>query len=259
MAKISVCIESLFKEYPFLERIDRVSKLGLPGFEFWGWKDKDISAIAERAQMCNLDVVTLIGPSGSLMNRRERKRVLKSLEEAIKVAHKLGCSTLIVMAGSRHTSVSRDEQRWNLIEGLKEASRIVEREGIVLVLEVLNTLVDHPGYFLDSSKEGFEILYEVESPNVKLLYDIYHMQIMEGNLIRTIEENIHLIGHFHTADVPGRHEPGTGEINYSAIIRRLDELDYSGYVGLEHVPSMPSEESIRRTLSNFLGERYESP
>ncbi len=258
MARISVCIDSLLKEYPFLERINRVSRLGLPGFEFWRWKGRDIPAIAERAQTHNLEVVTFVGPTGSLMRREERKQALRSLEEAAKIAHELRCSTLMVMAGSRDANVPRDKQRKDLIEGLKEASEIAEGEEIVLVLEALNILVDHPGYFLSSAKEGFEILREVDSPNVKLLYDIYHMQIMEGNLIQTIEENIDLIGHFHTADVPGRHEPGTGEINYSNIIKKLDELNYSGYVGLEYVPSMPSEESIRRALSNFLGKRYEN-
>ena len=92
MARISVCIDSLLKEYPFLERIDKVSKLGLPGFEFWGWKGRDISAIAERAQMYSLEVVTFIGPTGSLIGKGERARFLKSLEEAAGVAHKLGCS-----------------------------------------------------------------------------------------------------------------------------------------------------------------------
>ena len=203
--------------------------------------------------MYSLEVVTFIGPTGSLIGKGERARFLKSLEEAAGVAHKLGCSTLIVMAGSRDANVPREEQRSSLIDGLKEPSMIMERENITLVLEALNTVVDHPGYFLDSAKEGFKILKEVGSPNVKLLYDIYHMQIMEGNLIQTIEDNIHLIGHFHAADVSGRHEPGTGEINYSAIISRLNRLNYSGYVGLEHVPTMPSEESIRRTLNNFFG------
>jgi len=113
-----------------------------------------------------------------------------------------------------------------------------------LVIEPLNVLVDHPGYYLTTSAEGFEILDEVDSPNVKLLYDIYHQQVTEGNLIATITSHIAQIAHFHVADVPGRHEPGTGEINWVNVLRAIDEAGYAGYVGLEYMPTGATVESL---------------
>jgi hydroxypyruvate isomerase len=113
-------------------------------------------------------------------------------------------------------------------------------------VEPLNIAVNHKGYYLYSSAEGFDIIRAVGSPNVKLLYDIYHQQVTEGNLIQTITENIELIGHFHVADVPGRHEPGTGEINYANVLKAIDETGYNGYVGLEYAPKASALESLRK-------------
>jgi hydroxypyruvate isomerase len=104
-------------------------------------------------------------------------------------------------------------------------------------VEPLNVAVDHPGFYLSSSQQALEIVDEVAAPNVKMLFDLYHMQIGEGNLTATIVANLDRIGHFHLADVPGRHEPGTGEINFANILRRIDEGGYGGYIGLEYIPS----------------------
>jgi len=112
--------------------------------------------------------------------------------------------------------------------------------------------VDHPGYFLDSAKEEAKIIREINHPNVRLLYDIYHMQIMEGSIISTIEKNIDIIGHFHAAGVPGRGELYLGELNYPCIIKRIDELGYDGYIGLEYFPSIDSEASLRRIKESIL-------
>jgi len=113
-----------------------------------------------------------------------------------------------------------------------------------LAVEPLNTLVDHVGYFLDSSEEGLRIVEEVASPAVGLLYDVYHMQIMEGNLIATIRRNVDAIYHVHIGDVPGRHEPGTGEINYANVLRALDEAGYDGWCGMEFSPSDSSAAAL---------------
>jgi hydroxypyruvate isomerase len=116
------------------------------------------------------------------------------------------------------------------------------------VLEPLNTKVDHAGYYLQTAKEGFEILDEVASPAVKMLFDIYHHQIMEGNVIQDITKNISKIAHFHVADVPGRHEPGTGEINYANVFRAIAGSGYQGFVGLEFKPSKSAEETLKDVL-----------
>ena len=193
---------------------------------------------------------------GSLVDSRDREMYLEKLTKVIEFAKRIGCSRLITCTGKEVAGRTRKEQRDSILATLSEAAKIVEREGLTLLLEPLNIYVDHPGYFLSSSKEGADIVREINHPNVRLLYDIYHMQIMEGNIIATIEKNIDIIGHFHTAGVPGRHELYLGELNYYNIIKRIDELGYQGYVGLEYFPSMDSDKSLRRTRE-FLKGRIE--
>jgi hydroxypyruvate isomerase len=123
------------------------------------------------------------------------------------------------------------------VEGLKRGHDVVAPHGITLIVEPLNTLVNHAGYYLNYTREAFEIMREVASPYVKILFDIYHVQIMEGNLIDTIRKNIGHIGHFHVGDVPGRHEPGTGEINYRNVFKAIGELGFRDFVAMEYMPS----------------------
>ena len=143
----------------------------------------------------------------------------------------------------------------NAVAALREAAPILEKNGLTAVVEILNTYVDHAGYFLYYVRDGVELVDRVGSPNVKLLFDIYHVQIMEGNLISNIRAHIGRIGHFHVGDVPGRHEPGTGEINYRNVFKAIYELGdrFQGYVGLEYGRLAPLEENLAamRKLANF--------
>ena len=141
-----------------------------------------------------------------------------------------------------------EQQKKSIIDGLRAAAEIVEREKLLLVLEPLNILVDHAGQFLSSSLEAFEIVKEAGSASVKVLFDIYHQQVTEGNLTANIRDHIDLIGHFHVADVPGRHEPGTGEINYVNLFREIERTGYQGYVGLEYLPLGEVEEPLRKVI-----------
>jgi hydroxypyruvate isomerase len=129
---------------------------------------------------------------------------------------------------------------------MKEARRLVEPVGITLVIELLNTLVNHPGYFLNSVEKGVRVVDDVGSPNVKLLNDLYHMQIMEGNLIANLRKYIDRIGHFHVGDVPGRHQPGTGEINYRKVFEAIAGTHYDGYVAMEYGPTIDPLESLKQ-------------
>jgi hydroxypyruvate isomerase len=128
---------------------------------------------------------------------------------------------------------------------------LCEDAGITLVVEPLNILVNHKGYYLATSAEGFQILDEVGSPHVQLLFDIYHQQITEGNLIQNITRNIRKIGHFHVADVPGRHQPGTGEINYGNVFAAIVKAGYTGFIGLEMWPTIDHATAVRQTLELF--------
>lgn len=244
--RLSACIEMIFSERPFLERIDLVAKCGLRAFEFWSWRRKDIDGILARKKANGLEISGFsVDPGYRLTHPRFKDNFLSSVKGTIPVMHKLGVSRMIVTVGNEIPRTPREEQHKSIVECLKAAAPLVEEAGITIVVEPLNTLVDHGGYYLWSSLEGFEIIREVGSKNVRLLYDIYHQQIMEGHLIHNITKNIDLIAHFHVADVPGRHEPGTGEINYVNVFKEILKTGYDGYMGLEFRPLKSGEEALR--------------
>ena len=264
MVKIGVCIETVFTELSYIERIKRVAKIGFSGIEFWFHNRrfdgtnlleemKDISAMAEVVKDLGLEVTNFVvnSPEGEnggwLVKPEDREKYLGRLKELIPLAHRLNCRKLITCTGNKVEDRNHEEQRKSVIDTLSQASKIVEKENIILVLEPLNTLIDHPGYFLDSAKEGAKIIREIGHPCIRLLFDIYHMQIMEGNIISTIEENIDIIGHFHAAGVPGRYELFQGELNYPFIFKKIIEMGYEGYFGLEYWPSMDSDRSLKET------------
>jgi hydroxypyruvate isomerase len=161
--------------------------------------------------------------------------------ETVAAAQAIQCSTIVVTTGNERADVSRAAQHANVVAALKAALPVIKGTGIQLVLEPLNVLVNHKGYYLTSTEEGARIVHEVKSPQVRLLYDVYHQQITEGNLIDTIRRYSKEIGHFHVGDVPGRKEPGTGEINYGNVFRAIAETGYKGYVVFECGRTEPVE------------------
>ncbi len=255
MVKFSVCIETLLTEYPFAERARKAAEIGIPAIEFWLHQDaKDMRALQQVVKDCKVEVCDIVVNSnvgdigGSLVDSRDKSRYLKRLRKTIQVAQMLDCRKMITCSGNTLKGLTKKRQTKNIVHTLREACKLVEREDMMLLLEPLNTLVDHPGYFLDSAKLGFAVVNEVGSSSLRLLYDIYHMQIMEGNILQTIEKNIRSIGHIHGAGVPGRHELDLGELNYRHLFNRIDELQYNGYVGLEYYPTVKSEESLKRVM-----------
>ena len=257
MVKFSVCIETLLTEHPFAERARIAAELGFPALEFWlpDEQGKDLVALRRVADDSRIQIASMVVNSnagdvgGSLVRIHDKAKYLKRLRKSIQIAQKLGCKQMITCSGNVLTRTTHAQQTKAMVSTLKQASKIVEHEGITLLLEPLNTIVDHPGYFLDSAKVGFKVVKAVGSPNVKLVYDIYHMQVMEGNILQSIRENIQFIGHIHCAGVPGRHEIDSGELNYRDIFNKIDKIGYDGYVGLEYYPTVRSEESLKRTLS----------
>lgn len=247
--RLSVCIDMILTEIPFLQRMETVKRLGYPAFEFWEWKNKDVEAILRKKNELGLEIATMMGTGWKQMNSEEaRRNFISDIQASLATAKRLGVKTLIVTTGMEDKKLSRTEQHANYVAALKAAAPFAEQTQVTLVLEPLNTKVDHPGYFLQTAKEGFEILDEVGSPAVKMLFDIYHHQIMEGNVITDITKNISKIAHFHVADVPGRHEPGTGEINYANVFRAIAASGYQGFVGLEFKPSKSPEQTLTEVL-----------
>jgi hydroxypyruvate isomerase len=249
MPRISICIEMLFGELDFYRRPAAVAEAGFEAIEFWGTRDKDLDALGAACLDAGVQVATFGGLGGQALVRPQPADALEqAMASEATTARLLGTETLIVTVGNEVKELSRQEQFENIVANLKAVAPVAAEAGVRLAVEPLNTLVDHAGYFLDSSEEGLHIVEEVASPAVGLLYDVYHMQIMEGDLIRTIRKAFDSIYHVHVADVPGRHEPGTGEINYANVLRALDEAGYDGWCGMEFRPTGASTDALRDTM-----------
>ena len=247
--RYSVCLPAVLKGMDFVEAMHCVHGMGFEAVEFWSWWDTDLDAIARAGQELEMTITTFCTKFVSLTDKSKRQLYLDGLKESIDAAKKCNVKTLISQAGD-DTGEERERQMENLAEGLFAAVPYLEAAGITLVVEPLNLKVDHPGYFLSSSWEGFALVERVNSPKVKLLYDIYHQQITEGDLIPTIVKNIHHIGYFHAAGHPGRHELDTGEINYPNVFKAIEQTGYHGYVGLEYFPLRDPGEGLRALMAS---------
>ncbi len=249
--RISFCIEMLFSDRPFLERIPASARAGAEAIEFWSWKDKDLDAIEKAARESGLPVASFLAnaPEHPLVEPAAREGFVKHMRDSIGVARRLGVKALIVTTGNAIEGRSREEMTSSCIDGLKAVAGDVEAAGVSLALEPLNTTVDHPGYFLETVEHAREIIEGVSSEAVGLLFDHYHVQIMQGNLIERFRESAPLVKHVHLADVPGRIEPGRGEINYANVLAAAGRAGYGGYSGLEYRATVsPAEESVTSAM-----------
>lgn len=183
------------------------------------------------------------------MNRLENHgKIEEAFRRSIPRAAKLGVTNLITFSGNRD-GMSDEEGVKNTVTGLNRVKKIAEDHGVTICMELLNSKVDHKDYMCDHTAWGVRVMKEVNSPRVKLLYDIYHMQIMEGDLIRTITENIEWLGHFHTGGVPGRHElDDTQEVNWAGVMRAIAETKYTGYVAHEFIPARDPLRSLQQAV-----------
>ena len=243
--KYSVCIDALYHGRDFLEGMREVREAGIGAFEFWSWWDKDVPGIAAEKERLGLEVAAICTKFTSLVDPAGHEAYLAGLRESIEAAKRLGCRRLISQVGA-DTGGDRAKQHRALCEWTKRSALTLEGTDMTLLLEPLNTAVDHKGYYLSSSGEAFALIEEVGSDRVKVLFDIYHQQITEGSIIRNIRENISKIGHFHAAGCPGRHELDTGELNYPNIFRAIRETGYRGYMGLEYFPEKPALEGLKK-------------
>jgi hydroxypyruvate isomerase len=242
--KLSVCIDSVCRGWDLSEAFSIVKMSGFDAFEFWNWRRKDIGRLANEMQRFDLTLAAFCTVGGTLVDRESHKDYLNGLKEAVCIARRLGCSMLITTAGNELPGVPREQQLENVAFGLQSAVPIVEDAGITLVLEPLNTIVDHPGHLLSRSIEAFDVIDYVGSKQLKVLFDVYHQQITEGNLIETITGRLSSIGHIHAAGCPGRHELQFGEIQYANLFQALRSAGYSNYIGLEYVPSLDAAEGL---------------
>ena len=252
--KYSLCIEPLFENIDFYDRIKLAADAGLDAVEFWDPSDKDCAKIGRLAQQNNLEVAICCAndPWNNRINGAP-DIVLNNIKKTVPLLKDMGCSSMIVLAGD--TGNKRDTQKNILIENLKRMAEIAAKENVTICVEALNSIVDHKGYYLDSSYLGFEILKCVDSPNVKLLYDIYHMQIMEGNVMENISANIGYIGHFHSAGVPGRNEHFNGETDYTNVQKCIEKAGYERFFGLEYWATYDNMKSLADVMSYLKKDR----
>jgi hydroxypyruvate isomerase len=247
--KFSVMLWTLGKELPFEKRLEIVAEAGYTGVElvseFKDWTDNEFQKANARKKKLGLTFDATAGVWKGIADPKGIEAFVGDLEAFIPTAKKLECSEIIVLSGNRVPEASHQQQHEACVEALKRGAEIAEKNGMRLLLENIDQ-EENPEYFLTSVAEGFQIIREVNHPRVKFLYDFYHEQISEGNLIAKLEKNIDLIGLVHVADVPGRHEPGTGEIAYSSIYRKLAELKYEGYVAMEFETKGKVGETLRR-------------
>lgn len=254
--KYSVCIDALYMDKgDFTDAMEKVKAAGYDAIEFWSWWDKDLDAIDKKREELGLQVAAFCTRFINPGDPQLQQAYLAGLRESIEAAKRLECGTLIAQAGwefdSFRKEITRKQHRECLIDTMQKAAAIAEEEDMAIVIEPLNTLVNHPGYHLSTSEDSFRLIDQIGSDHVKILFDIYHQQITEGNLIQNITENIDKIGHFHAAGNPGRNEIVRGEINYKNVFRAIDALSYQDYIGLEYmVPYDPTEGLIeaRKTV-----------
>ncbi len=241
--KISICIDMMFASHDFQDRIAAVQACGMDTVEFWKWTNKDIEAVKNELDRFGIglsifnidarDEALSYDLSRGILNAGRKEELLSALRESAPVYHALGAEAMIVLVGETIAGMSHEAQCEKVYECLMYGKDYAEQEGITLVVEPLNA-TDRQNYFMPKASVLADILRRVNSPRIKMLYDIYHQHMTGDFDMDFIKKNIDLIGHFHVADCPGRHEPGTGKIDYVSILREIGKLDYDGYIGLEY-------------------------
>jgi hydroxypyruvate isomerase len=245
--ELSACIEWLFGEEGdgFESRIRAAADAGVPAVEFWGWRHRDIGRIARVLGETGVELTAFaVDPALPLGEPARHDAVVAAIAESAAAAAELGCRNLIVVSGDRDERMGADDQRTAIVSLLARAAPVAAERGVALLLEPLNTRVDHAGTFLDSTSEGFGIVDEVGVANVKLLFDLYHSVVMGERMEDVLAARLGAVGHVHIADAPGRHEPGTGAIDWTRAFAWLDAQGYDGRIGLEYEPLGSTGDSL---------------
>lgn len=237
--KLSVCLPALFSGIPIIEAMAQVRRTGLDTVEIWGWEAGELDDINAGLKEHKLNLAAMCTKAFVLNDPGKRAEFMEGLKESIAAAEYLHCPILITQVGQELKDVPHEKQHDAIVDGLREAAGLLEGHPVTLCIEPLNSLVDHKGTYLTHAKEGFDIIRSVGSEKVRLLYDIYHQQVTEGNILMSMRKNLDLIVHVHIAGVPGRHEPHLDcELNYPNILKRLKAWGYAGDIGLEYLPTL---------------------
>lgn len=250
--KRCVPIPCFFNNMPFEEAVETIHKLGYEYAEIYGRKHLNPDSAARALENSGVTLLSMCTTEFGLTDPARRGLWTDGIKESCEAAAALGVKKLITQVGP-DTGADRDAQHRSIVDGLRAGAEILESAGVTVMVEPLNTKVDHPGYYLTSSAEAFDIVREVASPYVKVVFDIYHQQVSEGNIIPNITENLDCIAHLHAAGHPGRNELQFGENDYNNIFAAVDRAGYTGACGLEYTPLLDPEESLAEAKRLFGG------
>lgn len=233
------------------ERIRKAADLGFRGVEMWPWRGKDLDAIAKALKETDVQLVqfTAWGFSPGLNDPKNHDAFVGEIEASCEVAKRLGVPMMTVVAGNDQPGMTQAQMHQHVIDGLKRAAPIAEKHGITLILEPMNVRVDHKGHCLYGSPDAVRICKAVGSKHVKINWDLYHMQISEGDLCGRMRDGFDEIAYLQLAGHPGRHEPGTGEVHYNRVLEAAWELGYRGWVGLECSPIEGEAKAVERVVA----------
>jgi hydroxypyruvate isomerase len=259
--QLSVMLWTIRRDLPFEPRLEKVAEAGYKNVELVGeyakWTDADFDRANAARKRLGINFDCTAGLKHSLSNPAERNAFLSELRATLPIMERLDCAAIILLSGNTVPSMSIEAQSQSCVDGLKAAAKFVEGrrindQPVRLLLENIDP-EENPKYFLTSVAKGFEIIRAVDHPQVQFCYDLFHEQIAEGNLIEKLEKNIEQVGLIHVADVPGRHKPGTGEINYPNIFRKLVELNYNHIVAMEFLAMGDPVAELReaKTMATF--------
>jgi len=259
--KLGLCLEMALTSLPFEGRVKTAARLGFKNVEIW-WVDSVFKGTPDQlAKLAQANGVTITNtvinaPDGSVGSgltdpRKSKDAWLERARMTINYTKEAQISNTIFLTGNRVPDLTDRQMLESVIEWTKPVVDMAEKAGVTLLLEPLNDKYDHPGHWLTSSDLGAEICRRIGSKRLRMLFDCYHMQIMEGDLVNHIKRNIDVIGHFHSAGVPGRHEVFIGETNYPFVLSQIEQLGYQGVFGLEFAPSMNDEVSLTQTLAHL--------
>jgi len=244
--RFCIPIPCFFKNMDFAETIQIIHECGFDAAEMYDWTKIDLKSLRQACETYQVELLSMCTTEFRMTDATYRTDWLEGVKESCKAANELGVKRLISQVGP-DTGAPREIQHQNIVETLKQATSILEQYGVTMMLEPLNTYVNHPGYYLTASVEGFDIIREVNHPNAKLIFDIYHQQIMEGNIIPNVTQNLDCIAHLHAAGHPGRHELQFGENDYQNIFKAIDAAGYQGACGLEYNPLLDPIESLKES------------
>lgn len=245
-----VVLPCFFPRMPFEDAVRAIDRLGYRALEIYDWRQLNFDSAKRVLEETGAELLSMCTTEFRLTNPALSGAYITALEASCAAAVRLGAKMLITQVGA-DTGEAHARQRDAIVSTLKKARGVLEDSGVTLMIEPLNTLYDHKGYFLSSSKEAFDIVREVGSPFVKVVFDIYHQQVTEGNVINNILENMDWIAHLHAAGNPGRTDLQLGENDYRVIFERIDKAGYTGACGLEYRPSYSAEESLIRAKERY--------